>query len=140
MGNFQHPFQCLEYVKRQSEGQQDLMIATAGHHLFSYAASNGQRLHVWPQKVNEPASTSDSQVPPEKRRKLSPGLEQKDGNNSQQKGNNDSTPAWSNIPILVVTQDNKHIVAVTAEDKCIRVFNLSDDGEFQELSSRSVTC
>lgn len=138
MESFQHPFQCLKYIKRQSDGQQDLLVATAGRYLFSYAASNGQRLDIWPQKVHESASTSDGRVPPEKRRKLSPDPEQKDGEKSQ-KDDNESSPAWSNIPILVVTQDNKHVVSVTAEDKCIRVFDFDDDGRFQELSSRCVT-
>lgn len=144
MPSFQHPFQCLRYVKRQSEGRQDLLIATAGRNLYSYAAASGQRLDVWPQNVDtssgpapDAASTADGQAPPEKRRKLSPAPEQQSDDVSEQKKGTDSTPpAWSNIPIVVVSHDSKYVVAVTAEDKCIRVFNLNEDGKLRELSSR----
>lgn len=144
MASFQHPFQCLRYVKRQSDGQQDLLVASAGRHLYSYVAASGQRLDAWPENVDtssEPASgdvsTSDGQAPPGKRRKLSPPPEQQTEKTAEQKKGADSkTPAWSNIPILVVSHDSKYVVAVTAEDKCIRVFSLGEDGKLQELSSR----
>lgn len=144
MANFQHPFQCLRYVKRQAEGQQDLLVATAGRNLYSYAASSGQRLDVWPQDVETNAetapgdvSTTDGQAPPEKKRKLSPAPEQQGDEKSGQKKNAGSKPpVWSSIPILVVSHDSKYIVAVTGEDKCIRVFDLGEDGKFQQLSSR----
>lgn len=143
MANFQHPFQGLRYVKRQAQGQQDLLVATAGRNLYSYAAISGQRLDVWPRDVDtniESASgdspTADGQAPPEKKRKLSPASEKKTEESSGQKMSIGSKPAWSTIPILAVSHDSKYIVAVTGEDKSIRVFDLGEDGKFQQLSSR----
>ena len=137
MASFQHPFQCLQYVKRQSESLSDLLIASAGRQLYSYDAANGQRLDIWPQHVESETasatSTSEGQAPPEKRRKLSPASEDQ---KSEQPSSN--TPTWSNIPILVTSADGKYVIALTAEDKAIRVLQLSKDGKFQELSSRYV--
>lgn len=144
MANYQHPFQCLRYVKRRAEGQKDLLVATAGRNLYSYAAASGQRLDVWPQDVDRHTesaprddSTADGQAPPEKKRKLSPAAEiQSDEKSGQKKSSGIKPLAWSTIPILAVSHDSKYIVAVTGEDKCIRVFSLAEDGKFQELSSR----
>lgn len=41
-----------------------------------------------------------------------------------------------NVIKLVVTSDNEHLVAVTAEDKCVRVFQITPSGELEELSQR----
>lgn len=144
MASFQHPFQCLRCVKRQAEGQQDLLVATAGRNLYSYAAASGQRLDVWPKGLDTNTgsasggvSTADGQAPPEKKRKLSLASEQQGEQKSGQKKNTGSKPpAWTTIPILAVSHDCKYVVAVTGEDKCIRVFDLSEDGKFQQLSSR----
>lgn len=144
MINFQHPFQCLRYVKRGGEGQNDLLVATAGRNLYSYTAASGQRLDVWPQDVDRRTesasrddSTADGEAPPGKKRKLSPAAEmQSDEKSGQKKSSGIKPPAWSTIPILVVSHDSKYIVAATGEDKCIRVFTLAEDGKFQELSSR----
>lgn len=126
MAQFQHPFHCLQYVRRQPT---DFLIGSAGQRIYSYAAPTGQRLDVWPQNVdsasskNTGASASEEQAPPEKRRKLS----------TEEKLDK---PTWSTIPILKVSPDGKHVVAVTAEDKGIRVLQLNEDGTLRQLSSR----
>lgn len=138
MASFQHPFQSLELVKRQSQGLSNVLVASAGPHIYSYAAESGQRLAVWPQHVETshaaasgPTSTSENQAPPEKRIKLSsPETE------SEDKPSANTSLTWTNIPMVLATSDGKHVVALTAEDKCIRVFSLSEDGKFKELSSR----
>jgi tRNA (guanine-N(7)-)-methyltransferase subunit TRM82 len=78
---------------------------------------------VWPQNVDAAVSASEEQAPPEKRRKLS----------AEEKS---VKPGWSTIPILKVSSDGKHVVAVTAEDKGIRVLQLNEDGTLRQLSSR----
>lgn len=133
--NFQHPFQCLQYVERQSTGLLDLLIASAGRHIYSYVATSGQLISVWPENVDPSTetktsgptdeTTSDGQGPPEKKRKLSSTAESQSGERS-----------WSNVPILVASPDGNYIVAVTAEDKTVRVFSLNANGSLQQLSAR----
>jgi tRNA (guanine-N(7)-)-methyltransferase subunit TRM82 len=38
---------------------------------------------------------------------------------------------------IVVTESQTHAVVVTGEDKCIRVFEISENGQLQSLSQRS---
>ncbi|OOQ84498.1 tRNA (guanine-N(7)-)-methyltransferase non-catalytic subunit trm82 [Penicillium brasilianum] len=142
MASFQHPFQSLTLVKRQLQGLSNVLVASAGSYIYSYAAESGQRLAIWPQHVetsrgatSAPTSTSEDQAPPEKRIRLS--SPEKD---SEQKpaATTDGFTTWTNIPIVLATSDGKHVVALTAEDKCIRVFSLTEDGNFKELSSRNM--
>jgi tRNA (guanine-N(7)-)-methyltransferase subunit TRM82 len=152
MVGLQHPFQCLRHVNRQTAGLSDILVATAGRDLFSFDASNGQRLDVWPQPVNAnpegeslgETSTSESQGPPEKRRKLSsPAADQKnaesDSKPEQDAKTKDSkkvdSNSWTTIPLVIVAQ-SKYVVIMTAEDKCIRVLSLAEDGKLQQLSAR----
>lgn len=138
MASFQHPIQSFELVKRQSQGLSNVLLASAGPYIYSYAAESGQRLDVWPQHVETsraaasgPTSTSEDQAPPEKRIKLSSPESE-----SEDKPSATNPLTWTNIPMVLSTSDGKHVVALTAEDKCIRVFSLSEDGKFKELSSR----
>jgi tRNA (guanine-N(7)-)-methyltransferase subunit TRM82 len=148
MAGLQHPFHCLQYVNRQSIGQSDVLVATAGRNLYSYNASNGQRLDVWPQPVDAsaedkpsdaaPASEGESQGPPEKRRKLSsPSEDQKDGEQKTKSKDSDkeASNSWTNIPLLTVAQ-GKYVIILTSEDKCVRVMSLDNDGKLKQLSAR----
>jgi tRNA (guanine-N(7)-)-methyltransferase subunit TRM82 len=79
-------------------------------------------------------------VPAEKRRKLSTAPDDQNEESkekpSTKKAPGNQLPEWTNIPILLTSSDGKHVVAVTADDKCIRVFSLSEDGKLDEISSR----
>lgn len=148
MTDLQHPFQRLQYVNRQSAGQSDVLVATAGRNLYSYDVSSGQRLDVWPQPVDAiaedksseaaPASESEGQGPPEKRRKLSsPSEEEKDPKSElkSKDSKKEASNSWTNIPLLAVAH-GKYVVILTAEDKCVRVFSLDNDGKLKQLSAR----
>lgn len=140
MANFQHPILCLRHVNRQLLGLSDLLVASAGSHLYTYSVVNGQRLDSWPKIVDssEPdattASTSQGQAPPEKRRKLSSASP--DQNEEKPESNESASQTWSSIPLVVVSADGKYVVALTAEDKSIRVFEIGTDGQLNELSTR----
>lgn len=41
-----------------------------------------------------------------------------------------------NIIHMVVTASQNHVVVVTAEDKCLRVFEISPEGKLEQLSQR----
>ncbi|KAL9093930.1 MAG: hypothetical protein Q9165_003853 [Trypethelium subeluteriae] len=69
-------------------------------------------------QYDEDANGKDAVAPPTKKRKIA--TEEK----------------RPNVIKLLSTQDEKCIVAVTAEDKCIRVFNLEEDGKLEQLSER----
>ncbi|GKZ19099.1 tRNA (guanine-N(7)-)-methyltransferase non-catalytic subunit trm82 [Aspergillus brasiliensis] len=128
--HFQHPLQCLRLVQRSPA---NLLIGSAGSKLYSYSAETGQQLAVWPKDVasseNNPvdAESTPEQGPPEKKRKVS-------SSDSQ----TIEKPAWSNIPIVTGTANGEHIVALTAEDKCVRVFQVQEDGSFVQLSERAM--
>ena len=152
MASLQHPFQCLRYVNRQPVGHSDILVATAGRNLFSYDAFSGQRLDVWPQSVDAnsedessgAAPASEDPAPPEKRRKLSSPTENQKNADTESKPEpevkpkdlkKDDTNSWTNIPLLTVAQ-GKYVVIMTAEDKCVRVLSLAEDGKLQQLSAR----
>lgn len=143
MASFQHPFQYVLYVKQQSSGSAEFLVASAGKRLYSYAAINGQCLDKWPENVNPTSElVSNEQEPAEKRIKLTPSpegqIEESKEKKSSKKASNNQLPEWTNIPILLPSLDGKHIVALTAEDKCIRVFSLSEEGKLKEISSRAM--
>jgi hypothetical protein len=135
MPSLQHPFQCLRYVARESAGQSDLLIATAGAKVYSYSASTGECLDVFP-SANEPSVSDDLKSPPGKRRKLS-SPEQKDerSESAEKDSKEDVKLTWSNIPLLIVAK-SKYVIFLTAEDKCIRVYSLNDNGQFVKESVR----
>ncbi|KAJ5170169.1 uncharacterized protein N7500_002952 [Penicillium coprophilum] len=148
MAGLQHPFSCLRYVNRQSADQSDILIATAGRNLYSYDASSGQRLDVWPQPVDanvedkssDAAPTSEKQGPPEKRRKLSPTSdEQKDAKSESnpKDSNKEASNSWTNIPLVTVAH-GKYVVIMTSEDKCVRVLSLDNEGKLKQLSARTM--
>ncbi|PYH50069.1 putative tRNA methyltransferase [Aspergillus saccharolyticus JOP 1030-1] len=130
--NFQHPFQCVQYVQRP---QAKLLLVSAGPRLYSYSAETGQRLASWPQDTG-----SSDQEPPEKKRKVSSSesgpLEE--GKAAEKNEKAKTAPAWSNIPIVTSTSNGEYAIAVTGEDKCIRVFQLQDDGSLNQLSERAM--
>lgn len=145
----QHPFQCIRYIERQLVGFQNLLVASAGSRIYSYAAESGQRLSVWPrdsEQTNEKSlkaagadSSPERQGPPEKKRKISPpgdNAEEISQGTAQGSGGSQIPVAWSNVPLLVPTSNGNHLVAVTAEDKCIRVLGVGEDGTLQHLSAR----
>lgn len=135
-GNFQHPFHCVRYVDRQSTGSQSLLVASSGPQLYSYAAETGQRLAIWPRDVD---GAEVNQEPPEKKRRVS-NPEAPANEESKPAGKDSEKPpasiAWSSIPLLVASSSGKHVVALTSEDKCIRVFSVGDDGALEQLSAR----
>ncbi|KAI9372803.1 WD40-repeat-containing domain protein [Aspergillus egyptiacus] len=135
--NFQHPIQCIQFVKRKNGASKGVLVASVGAKLISYAAESGQRLADWPQDgadkstANDAESNPETEGPPEKKRKVDTSSEKATCVASEKK-----SVTFTNIPILTSTPDGEYLVALTGEDKCIRVFQIEEDGLFQELSSR----
>jgi tRNA (guanine-N(7)-)-methyltransferase subunit TRM82 len=137
----QHPFHCLRYVDRQDSS---LIIASAGAKLYSFSVNDGRRLYTWPPSGDTSNTTSQvdsaerGDEPPEKKRKLLPGsTAENEKEETQAKGESAiSAPTWSTIPILVISHSGRYVIAVTAEDKNVRVLEIGSDGVLTQLSAR----
>ncbi|KAK2765337.1 tRNA (guanine-N(7)-)-methyltransferase non-catalytic subunit trm82 [Arachnomyces sp. PD_36] len=150
--SFQHPFQAIQYLAPQESGGRDLLFAAAGPSIYAFDLEDGAHLSIWPQDrdveapKSEPTNASpkdvtepETQGPPEKKRKLSSSAADSKPDDSQEAAAEDSgsgNTTWSVIPILTTSADGKHLIAVTGEDKCIRVFNCDKDGKLTQLSGR----
>ncbi|KAE8376704.1 guanine-N(7)--methyltransferase non-catalytic subunit trm82, partial [Aspergillus bertholletiae] len=140
--NFQPPFQCIQYLEKWGAEPQRLLIASSGGKIYTYSAETGQRLSSWPQdvdacnannsKATDAETGSEDQAPPEKKRKVSPSEE----GATETSKSPVKAPSWSSIPILVAHPSGDYVIALTGEDKCIRVLYLKDDGTFEQLSER----
>lgn len=148
--NFRHPFQCIRYIERSLKGFKPLLVASAGSRIYTYSAETGQRLSVWPrdpEQKNEKSSKTtgadsipEDQGPPEKKRKITQSGDdlEESKDDAQSSGDHQNSVNWSNIPLLALTSNGDYLVAITAEDKCIRVLEIGEDGILQHLSERSM--
>lgn len=147
----------MPYQRLQRSG--NILIAARGSSFDSFSLQDGSLLSTWtnaPSSKSEPVEATLATSPPAKRRKISTeekeeGIEEpkeesiKAPNGShtakkeKKKQNNRSDAVASGLEhpaiiALTVTQDGKHVIAVTAEDKSIRVFeNVLSEGGKQEL-------
>ena len=161
-----NPFQCLYYCPLRDSDKTDILLAAAGPRIFSFNVSDGSLLSIWPSTTDvesteillqspfkiirhgeesgleeESVSQDKDAERPGKRRKLSPhggGLESVSTENVVQDQNETSGKAASTSAVIKLTgsSNGKYVVAVTGEDKCIRVFELHRDGTLVENSKR----
>ncbi|KAL9617872.1 MAG: hypothetical protein Q9160_007360 [Pyrenula sp. 1 TL-2023] len=154
-----HPFQRIVHSGNAVDGN-DFLVAAAGPHIFVLNFKDGAVLSRWPYNdklSGNGGSLSSDEIarpsngePPEKRRKISKS--QEDGASSESstsveietervKGQRrkPKPKPKSNLPNvshLLTTSDGRHTVAITAEDKCIRVFEIGGRGTLTALSER----
>lgn len=152
------PLQCLYYCSRFDE-QTNVIFAASISSIFSFSASDGSLLFSWPQEKRlEPSdaiasTTIESKAelpetgaePPGKRRKLSSSdnisesasteIVVENGRSKRRKSRGQGSFSPSVIK-LVGTSNGKHLIAVTGEDKCIRVFGIQADGLLETISER----
>jgi tRNA (guanine-N(7)-)-methyltransferase subunit TRM82 len=161
--SYYHPFQKLCYISQS--GGDGLLLAAAGPQILSLDLTNGGILSRWPddaprsdEKPSYERSTNGEMLgrsvdddPPTKRRKTSPSQEEDQdsressisvefvserakGQRRKKKKVVKSPPP--NVSHILSTGDGRHVVAVTAEDKCVRVFELVAAGFLKLLSER----
>ncbi|EFW15426.1 tRNA (guanine-N(7)-)-methyltransferase non-catalytic subunit trm82 [Coccidioides posadasii str. Silveira] len=131
----------------------ELLAAVAGPSIQIFDAGTGSLLSSWPPASflrpldsdisPDRASSADTCAePPEKRRKLTPPVNESGEAQTEQSAkakarrSETAEQAWSTIPILVISGTGDHIVAVTGEDKCLRVFEVKQDGKLTQLTER----
>lgn len=79
--------------------------------------------HVARLNYDQEVEVEETEGPPSKKRRVS----------------NVNYADLPNIIHMVVTASQNHVVIVTAEDKCLRVFEISPEGKLEQLSHRLVS-
>ena len=146
------PFQCLLYCSAIGSSRRDIVLAASGSHIVSFDVKLGSLVSTWPPTLeNTPArsvagdSNGQPSGRPAKRQKTMLPHDVSSSDSAEivvEKGSNSdpstrSTPTSSfYVTKLARTVDSNYIIAVTAEDKCIRVFNLLDNGSIVQISER----
>ena len=154
------PFHCVLYCDRK--GSSSIIIAASGDCIYSFSASTGTLLSSWSQNKasfsavqraqNHAAESADSGATsnerPVKRRRLSGSADVSDSTSAEIVIDNDSKklrrrkPKIAPVPFvtsIMVNSTGKHIVAVTGEDKCIRVLEVLADSTLLQISERYAT-
>lgn len=160
-----HPYQCLLYCSRPGQAEAGILVASSGPYIHTFNVHNGAFLSTWPSGQELGKSSKDDAIAelgsvlsgemerhqedsqrPRKRRKLSPPKD--DSGSSAEIVVNGGDAANQNARLkqaisppvikLAGASNGHHVVAVTGEDKCIRVLELSEDGCLIQLSERYV--
>lgn len=145
-----------------NEGKQILLAAT-GPCIRSLSFPDGRQLSTWPKDDIDESSdddddNDDGQEPPGKRQKLNHSghvdLKRQDSETSEasieivaegqkrQKGER-RRPKIPNVTLpnvshLIATSNGQHAIAITSEDKAVRVYSISRRGRLRQKSSRYV--
>lgn len=160
-----HPYQCLLCCKLPDEPQTAIIVAASGPFIHMFSACDGNLMSTWPQQnstensnqkpeIGKDGSVADSTTAvnvtvaerPPKRRKVSASRDDSSSSTDiiVEEGNNNvesslmKQPSSSPIVNLACTSSGKNVVAVTGEDKCIRVFELTASGTMNQLSERLI--
>lgn len=152
-------FQCILYSYRTDHS--GLLLAACGDSIYSISASSGSCLSIWSltkspspvtlkfkdQEVNGAAQETIGPECPSKRSRLSGEDDISDSTSAEIVIESDSKKARKYKPRvppvpaifkLAVTSAGKHVVAITDEDKCIRVLEVLANGTLHEISERYV--
>jgi len=150
----QHPFQCLALAATPDV---HILVAAAESTISTYRLNDGALLATWSPLCARRHETreaerngtrptgersKDDTEPPDKRRKLSDHGEfpespvastAVDVPKCVARSLGASKPA---ITKLAITSEAKNVIAVTGDEKCIRVFDLLKDGTLLQRSER----
>ncbi|KAL1311661.1 hypothetical protein AAFC00_001768 [Neodothiora populina] len=118
-----HPYQIVRTCKVSESTGSGFLLAACGPKIISVKVQDGSVISQWPLEDDSSdittQHTDDNEGPPGKKRKVEKA--------------SDASPT---IIKLVVSPDQHYAVAVTGEDKCIRVFAVAENGTLEELSQR----
>lgn len=147
-------FQCLLFCKLALAENPEVLLAASRSRIFVYSLPSGNLISTW-QGSQTPAAASsnvgktlpvnDGSERPAKRLKRSSPNEGSDSSSAEIVTEDAQTNPVksskrqireSNVIKLAVTSDGRYVVAVTDEDKCVRVLHLDPKGCLQQLSQR----
>jgi tRNA (guanine-N(7)-)-methyltransferase subunit TRM82 len=152
-----HPFQRLSYSPPNSSRSQGVIFAASGPKILSFSALDGSFLSEWsafPQSTSLKRASNEDQEhivdnqsahsrSSKKRLKLFSGSSHDtsleviiDNGGKKPKPKTPKAVLLPSVIRLCGTSDGEHIIALTGEDKCVRVFNVSHDGSLTQLSER----
>lgn len=156
-------YQCLLYCPRPDQPNAAKILATSGSFIHTFSALDGNHCSTWPPYqtteqhtrgittegdtgIEDPATGSNESTleRPQKRRKLSSVREDSGssaeivvGFHSRDLGGLETKQSLSSsIANIACTSTGQYVVAVTGEDKCISVFELTACGILNQLSER----
>ncbi|KAL8734201.1 MAG: hypothetical protein Q9166_001687 [cf. Caloplaca sp. 2 TL-2023] len=149
-----YTFQCLLFCTLPSEGKPTVLLSASGSKIFLFSITSGDLISIWQSQQIRPASSSvleksieenDGTARPAKRRKNFSPNQGSDSSfaeivteDAQTRPVKSSKPQVTdpNVIKLAATSDSRFVVAVTDEDKCVRVLQLDSNGQLQQLSAR----
>lgn len=150
----QYPAHKLCYLERRD---QKLLLAAVGETIQTLALHDGSRIGVWPYD-DEEDSDDDRDTRPVKKTKLENGssavfarqdselseasIEIVSEGRTRQKGER-RRPKLPNLALpsvshLITTSNGDYAIAITIEDKAVRVFEVSSQGRLKQLTCRSL--
>ncbi|KAI9698182.1 MAG: tRNA (guanine-N(7)-)-methyltransferase non-catalytic subunit trm82 [Candelina mexicana] len=160
-----HPFQCLLICPSQDCSGSGCLLAAAASYIYTFSLDNQVLLSTWPQREDQPNDISDGlngnqdegstkrspafdpdKEPQElvgKKRKISHPIDSPENYTVKEKSlkgfQKPTTPGEPDVIRLISTTSGRHVVAVSGQDKCIRVFELQSSGVLKLLSERCMT-
>ena len=157
-----HPFQKLCFAKA-STGLPEVLLAACGAHLCCYDFQKGL-VARWPVSEDNEDDLSDYEAEqpngnddgerPTKRQRLSgheeslPSRHESEesveiiserAKGQRRKPKPTVEPKLPDVSHILATESGRHIVVVTADDKCIRVLERRKDGRLRSISERLTT-
>lgn len=159
-----HPYQCLYYSQKASHSETGILVGASGSCIHTFSAKTGRHLSTWPslestaqtrstgQKTGNESEVPNSKSSPRgdskrasKRQKLPPAGNESGspsaeiavaGGSGTDEASSSQQPSNPPVIKLAGTLTGQHVIAVTGEDKCIRVFDVAADGTLTQLSER----
>lgn len=147
-------FQCLLFCKLTSVENPDVLLAASRSRILVFSLSSGNLISTWQssQRPTAASSNAETTLPVDDR---SERLAKRLRKSSPKQGSDSSSAeivtedaqtnpvksskrqiVESNVIKLAATSDDRYVVAVTDEDKSVRVLHLDSQGCLQQLSER----
>ena len=133
------PYKCVLYCSRSPQ-KLDILLCASGHYIYSFDNSSGELLSKWPSPTSYDGATNPTLREHEKASgvlRLTPEVVvDPNSPRSYELDRSLSLDRSTAVIELSATSDNQYVIAVTDEDKCIRVLKLQDDGSLVQYSAR----
>lgn len=149
--SFKHPFQKVCYV---SNGHGQFLLGASGPNIYTTDLKNSVISSRWPASDDlDPfeahGGSSEDERPTKRQRTDVEGqdvsressisvdmvTEKPERVKGQRRKPKKETPP-PNVSHVLATKDGEYVIAVTAEDKCVRVFSVLRDGRLKVLTQR----